>query len=133
METKNRHLQLDNKHPFELLVADLHVPDGRFVPIVDHLLEPQALVKHPHDDQSALVARGELRIRRIPGNANLVSFLFGFDTAALQVHVMYTPAGEQAPLGPCERRKLEQKNGDHVQHRPLEAARDASVGCVSEL
>lgn len=39
--------------------------------VVDHLLEPEALVKHPHDNQPVLVAGRELRVRRIPGNANL--------------------------------------------------------------
>ena len=56
-------------------VANLHVPDGRLVPVVNHLLEPQPLVQHPHDDQPSLVARGELRVRRVPGNANLCFML----------------------------------------------------------
>lgn len=68
------HRQLGNTPSHYVRAADLHVPDCRLVPVVDHFLEPQALVKHPHDDQPTLVARSELRIRRIPGNADLVLF-----------------------------------------------------------
>lgn len=72
-ETADRQLYYTTS--FKPCVADLHISDGRLVPVVDHLFEPQALVKHPHYDQASLVARRELRVRRVPGNANLVSFL----------------------------------------------------------
>lgn len=49
----------------------LHVPDGALVAVVDHLLEPEALVQHPHDDQPLLVASREFRVRGVPGDAHL--------------------------------------------------------------
>lgn len=54
-----------------IATAHLHVPDGRLVSIVDHLLEPQALVQHPHDDEPVLVTRGQLRVCSVPSHAYL--------------------------------------------------------------
>lgn len=36
------------------------------VPVVDHLLEPHALVQHPHDDEPLLVAGGQLAVVLVP-------------------------------------------------------------------
>lgn len=39
-------------------------------PVVDHLLKPHALVEHPHDDETKLIARGELLERVVPAHAD---------------------------------------------------------------
>ena len=39
-------------------------------PIVDHLLRPHVLVKHPNDDESVLVARRQLSVVGVPCNAH---------------------------------------------------------------
>ena len=43
-----------------------HVPDDTLVPIIDHLLVPEPLVEHPHDDQAILIAGGQLVVDLIP-------------------------------------------------------------------
>lgn len=50
---------------------NLHVLDGRLIAVVDHLLEPQALMQDPDNNQAPLVARRELRVRCVPGYAYL--------------------------------------------------------------
>ena len=44
----------------------LHVSDHTLVPVVDHLLVPEPLVEHPHDDQAILIAGGQLVVDLIP-------------------------------------------------------------------
>mmetsp|Transcript_4388 Transcript_4388/g.8108 ORF Transcript_4388/g.8108 Transcript_4388/m.8108 type:complete len:286 (+) Transcript_4388:2857-3714(+) len=46
--------------------SPLHVLHHRLVAVVDHLLEPHPLVKHPHDDQPVLIRRGKLAVVLVP-------------------------------------------------------------------
>mmetsp|Transcript_16165 Transcript_16165/g.40248 ORF Transcript_16165/g.40248 Transcript_16165/m.40248 type:complete len:1228 (-) Transcript_16165:317-4000(-) len=57
-------------HDADLLAVGrpLHVAHHRLVAVVDHLLEPHALVQHPHNDEPALITGGELLERIIPAH-----------------------------------------------------------------
>ena len=43
-----------------------HRFDDRSIPVVDHLLEPDALVEHPDDDEAVLVGRREFPVISVP-------------------------------------------------------------------
>mmetsp|Transcript_15703 Transcript_15703/g.26476 ORF Transcript_15703/g.26476 Transcript_15703/m.26476 type:complete len:254 (+) Transcript_15703:2665-3426(+) len=44
----------------------LHVAHHRLVAVVDHLLEPHPLVKHPYDDQAVLITGRQLAVVLVP-------------------------------------------------------------------
>ncbi len=43
-----------------------HVSYNALVSVVDHLLVPESLVEHPHDDESILITGGEAVVSLIP-------------------------------------------------------------------
>jgi hypothetical protein len=51
---------------FLAIRAPLHITDDTSISIVDHLLEPDAAVEHPNDDQAILVACSELSKILVP-------------------------------------------------------------------